>query len=208
MTLPARNAPTARRRLAAAVGAVVLAAWLGGCATDPAPEQTPPEPSSARVGKPGKTERTTFVPEVVVLPGNAEAPVQPAATVDGQLKVPENVDHVGWWDASASAGDPFGHTVIAGHVDAANGATGFFKRLKQMQKGDVVTLRGGGRRLSYRVSTVEDIPRRALANDSQAFDQSGDHRLVLITCTGRYIRARGGYQDNRVVTAAPIGLPR
>lgn len=164
--------------------------------------------SSARVGKPGKTERAAFVPELVVLPGNAEAPVQPAATVDGQLMVPENVAHVGWWDGSASAGDPFGHTVIAGHVDAANGATGYFQRLKRVKKGDVVTLRAGERRLSYRVSAVEDIPRRALADDSQAFLQTGDHRLVLITCTGDYVRSRGGYQENLVVTATPIGLPR
>ena len=227
MTSADLHAPTARRRLAAAVGAVLLAAWLGGCAADPAPERTPSDPSSsstgtsaaapseaddpassARVGKAGKTERATFVPEVVVLPGDAEAPVQPAATVDGQLMVPENVGHVGWWDGSASAGDPFGSTVIAGHVDAANGATGFFQRLERMKKGDVVTLRGDQRRLSYRVSSVQDIPRRALADDSRAFDQGGDHRLVLITCTGDYIRSRGGYQKNLVVTATPIGLPR
>lgn len=169
----------------------------------------PGEPaSSARVGKAGKNERLTFVPELVVLPGDAQAPVQPAATVEGQLKVPENVAHVGWWDASASAGDAFGHTVIAGHVDAANGATGFFQRLKRTQKGDVVTLRGDGRQLSYRVSSVDEVPRRALATGSQAFLQTGDHRLVLITCTGNYIRSRGGYEKNLVVTATPIGLPQ
>jgi len=37
--------------------------------------------------------------------------VQPAETVDGLLKVPENVQHVGWWDGSAQAGEPFGATV-------------------------------------------------------------------------------------------------
>jgi hypothetical protein len=39
--------------------------------------------------------------------------VLPATTVDGLLKVPENVQHVGWWDGSAQAGEPFGSTVIA-----------------------------------------------------------------------------------------------
>jgi LPXTG-site transpeptidase (sortase) family protein len=163
---------------------------------------------SARVGRPGRTERVTFIPETVVLPGGAQAPVQPASTVDGQLQVPENVQHVGWWDGSASAGDPFGRTVIAGHVDSANGADGFFVRLKQTKVGDVVTLRTGSHRLRYKVSAVQTVARRALATDGQAFDQSGPHRLVLITCTGTYRRDRGGYENNLVVIGTPLGLAR
>ena len=163
---------------------------------------------SARVGRPGSTERVHFVPELVVLPGGAQAPVQPAVTVDGQLQVPENVRHVGWWDGSAYAGDPFGRTVIAGHVDSASGTDGFFVRLKQIEQGDVVTLRAGSHRLSYQVTAVQVVDRQALATDSQAFDQSGAHRLVLITCTGDYRRDRGGYESNLVVIAKPLGLAR
>jgi LPXTG-site transpeptidase (sortase) family protein len=200
---------------------VLLAGWLAGCGPAVTPEPASPEPSSvdgasaapapepvpsARVGKSGKKERITFVPEVVSLPGDARAPVQPAATVDGQLEVPENVAEVGWWDGSARAGDPFGHTVIAGHVDSADGDSGFFRRLERIEKGDRVTLRAGERRLSYRVSSVAEVARQALADRSPAFDQSGDHRLVLITCTGNYVRERGGYEKNLVVTATPIGL--
>lgn len=163
---------------------------------------------SARVGKPGPTERVHFVPSAVVLPGNAQAPVQPSATVDGELKVPENVQHVGWWDGSAYAGDPFGNTVIAGHVDAKSGAAGYFARLKRVKVGDVITLRSADHRLSYRVSSRQEIARRALATNSQAFDQSGAHRLVLITCTGDYRRDRGGYENNLVITGTPLGLAR
>ena len=47
------------------------------------------------------------------------------------LRVPENVRHVGWWDGSAYAGDPFGTTVIAGHVDSASEGLGFFARLRR-----------------------------------------------------------------------------
>jgi LPXTG-site transpeptidase (sortase) family protein len=163
---------------------------------------------SARVGRPGRTERIHFIPETVVLPGGAQAPVQPAVTVDGQLQVPENVQHVGWWDGSAYAGDPFGRTVIAGHVDSANGGDGFFVRLKRVKQGDVVTLRSGEHRLSYKITAVQVVDRQALATDSQAFDQSGAHRLVLITCTGDYRRDRGGYESNLVVIGKPLGLAR
>jgi LPXTG-site transpeptidase (sortase) family protein len=149
-----------------------------------------------------------FVPELLILPGDARAGVVPAATVDGQLKVPEDVDYVGWWDGSAYAGDPFGSTVIAGHVDSDTEGIGFFARLLRIKKGDVVTLRAGPRRLRYRISSVRTVDRQALATDGRAFDQTGAHRLVLITCTGRFLRDRGGYESNLVVTGQPLGLAR
>jgi LPXTG-site transpeptidase (sortase) family protein len=128
--------------------------------------------------------------------------------VDGELKVPENVDYVGWWDGSANAGDPFGSTVIAGHVDSATEGIGFFIRLRRIKAGDVVTLRAGSHRLSYRISKVRTVNRHALATDSQAFDQTGPHRLILITCTGAYRRGQGGYESNLVVIGQPLGLAR
>ena len=48
----------------------------------------------------------------------------------------------------------------------------------------------------------------ALADDTDAFDQDGDHRLVLITCSGVYRRDRGGYENNLVVFGTPIGTVR
>ena len=72
----------------------------------------------------------------------------------------------------------------------------------------MVTLRAGERRLSYKITAVQVVARQALATDSQAFDQSGAHRLVLITCTGDYRRDRGGYESNLVVIGKPLGLAR
>ena len=123
----------------------------------------------------------------------------------GVLKVPENVQHVGWWDGSAYAGEPFGSTVIAGHVDSATGGIGFFARLLRIKIGDVVTLRDGEHRLRYKITSIQTVARQALATDSQAFDQTGDHRLVLITCTGTFRRDRGGYDSNLVVIGKPAG---
>lgn len=171
------------------------------------PALTEPVPS-ARQGTPAASERVHFLPEEVDLPGRASAPVQPAQTVNGILAVPENVAHVGWWDGSAYAGDPFGSTVIAGHVDSATEGLGFFSRLLRIEVGDSVDLRSGEHLQRYRVSVVQTIAKQALAADSQAFGQTGPHRLVLITCTGNYRRDRGGYDSNLVVVATPIGLAR
>jgi LPXTG-site transpeptidase (sortase) family protein len=115
---------------------------------------------------------------------------------------------VGWWDGSAYAGDPFGSTVIAGHVDSATEGIGFFARLLKIKVGDRVTMRAGAHRQSYRITAVRMIAKQALASDSRAFKQSGDHRLVLITCTGTFHRDRGGYDTNLVVTGEPLGRAR
>ena len=198
---------------------VLLSGCAGASASGTTPPWAPAPPatespaassavSPVKVGKPGRTQRVHFMPELLILPGDAKARVLPAATVDGQLKVPEDVEHVGWWDGSAYAGDPFGSTVIAGHVDSATDGIGFFIRLQRIKRGDVVTLRAGPRRLSYRISSVDTVDRQALATDSLAFDQTGAHRLVLITCTGDFRRDRGGYESNLVVTGQPIGLAR
>lgn len=161
-----------------------------------------------RVGTPAASQRIRFAPAEVVLPGEERAPVQPASTVDGQLVVPERVQRVGWWDGSAQAGDPFGSVVLAGHVDSATDGLGFFAHLLRIRPGEVVVLRGAGHSASYRVGSVVSVAKNALATASRAFDQTGDHRLVLITCTGSYDRARGGYEKNLVVTATAIGLAR
>jgi LPXTG-site transpeptidase (sortase) family protein len=149
-----------------------------------------------------------FVPQLVTLPGGARAEVMPAQTVDGELKVPEQVQHVGWWDGSSYAGDPFGNTVIAGHVDSATEGIGFFARLLRVEVGDKVTVSGDGHRAGYRIVSVQLVAKQALSSDGRALDQTGDHRLVLITCAGNYRRDRGGYDSNLVVTGVPIGPAR
>jgi LPXTG-site transpeptidase (sortase) family protein len=162
----------------------------------------------ARQGKPAASQRIEFIPERLSLPGKASAEVLPAATVDGVLKVPENVDHVGWWDGSARAGEPFGATVIAGHVDSATDGIGFFARLLRVKVGDTIALRGDSHQLKYRVTSVRKVAKQALATDGQALKQTGPHRLVLITCTGSFHRDRGGYDSNLVVVGKPLGLAR
>jgi LPXTG-site transpeptidase (sortase) family protein len=115
---------------------------------------------------------------------------------------------VGWWDGSARAGEPFGSTVIAGHVDSDTGGIGFFARLRRIKVGDTVTVRGDSHRIKYRVTSVKKVARKALATQTQAFKQTGSHRLVLITCTGNFHRNRGGYDTNLVVIGKPLGPAR
>ena len=132
---PSLSDRVADRRDASIVA--LIAGLTAGCASGSG--QTPEAGSSASaavpVDRPAST-RITFIPEQVILPGGSTAAVRPASTVDGQLVVPENVRHVGWWDGSASVGDPYGSTVIAGHVDSATGGLGYFARLLSIRKGN------------------------------------------------------------------------
>lgn len=153
-----------------------------------------------------------FEPAKIELPGDKSAPVVPAQTVNGVLVIPEHVSTVGWWDGSADIGDPYGSTVIAGHIDSATEGLGFFSRLLSLKKGARVTVRGyaavdrqgsTGRHASYRIISNKLVGKDALASDSAAFDQNGSPRLVLITCGGAYLPSKGGYQSNVVIIAEP-----
>ncbi len=168
-----------------------------------APSSTPIEP--ARVGSTAESSRLRFKPTQVELPGGSTASVLPAPTVDGELVVPENVDELGWWDGGAYVNDPFGSTVIAGHIDNAEGP-GYFGQLLTIEVGEVVTVRGDGGELDYRVVGTELIDKEALVADSVAFNQRGDHRLVLITCSGQWRPEVHSYESNFFVIAEPIGL--
>ncbi len=197
------------------VGLIATAGLTGcGSAGVPPPAAEPPGGTGASAtavpARPGRTaasQPVRFVPREVRLADGARAPVRPAATVAGELRVPEDVAEVGWWDGSAQAGDPFGHTVIAGHVDSATLGLGFFARLLDLGRGDLVRVSGEGHRATYRVASVTAVDQDALAVSSDAFNQRGPHRLVLLTCTGTYDPARGGYSENLVVTAVPVGPP-
>ncbi len=181
-------------------GALLVFAGCGS--SDPVTSGDTAAVPAARVGTPAPSQRIRFVPTTIELPGAKRAPVDPASTVGGLLVVPENVQRVGWWDGGAEAGDLYGAMVIAGHVDSANTGLGFFVRLLHVRAGELVTVSSRAYQATYKVISVRSIPKNALATGT--FDQTGPHRLVLITCTGRYDRAKGGYENNLVVTATPV----
>jgi len=145
-----------------------------------------------------------FVPGSIELSSGNSAMVEPEKTVAGVLQIPADIRNVGWWDGSAYAGDPFGSTVIAGHVDSRQQGLGFFAELLLMQVGDLVTLRSDDHVMTYRVVSTTLIDKEALASQSQALDQHGPHRLVLITCSGRWLPEIRSYESNLLVVADPV----
>ena len=191
-------------------GCAVPAEPLAGAGTAPAPTAAAasptaaaerPTPGAAGEGTPAASQVKRFVPVELILPGREKAKVVAVSTVDGELQVPKHVDHLGWWDGSSWLGDPFGATVIAGHVDSAAEGLGFFAQLLEIRRDDRVQVLGAsGQRQTFTVTSVRTVAQNALAGDSKALAQTGERRLVLITCTGAYRPGRG-YESNLVVTA-------
>jgi LPXTG-site transpeptidase (sortase) family protein len=167
---------------------------------DPSP--TTPVPT-AREARPAAGD-TRFVPERIDLPGGAYTAVVPVATVGNELVVPEDPTKVGWWDGSSYVGDPYGSTVIAGHVDAFDRGIGFFFQLWNIKVGERVVLSSGDVRQAYKITTVREVPRTDLVDDAEVFDIAGSPRLVLITCAGEFRPDRGGYSRNLIVVASPV----
>jgi Sortase domain len=136
--------------------------------------------------------------------------IRPAPTSgSGVLLVPDDIGKAGWWTGGSRLGDPYGSIVVAAHVDSFTQGVGQFAELLQIDQGDLVRLTSEDLRQQFRVVWAHLVPKTALADDAAAaFTPVGDGRLVLITCGGAYDPSLGGYQDNMVVIADPVGSPQ
>lgn len=124
---------------------------------------------------------------------------------DGQMELPDDPTVLGWYRFGASPGDDGGSAVLAGHVDSLDRGVGPLATLASAAVGDrVVVMDANGSPVRYQVSSVRRIEKAALPVD-RLFRPGGPHQLAVITCGGRYLPDAGGYEDNIVVIARPVG---
>lgn len=170
-------------------------------APKPAPKPKPePAPEPRPDPEPAPPPRRTQAPGTVRLAEGGTATLVRSEVVDGVLPVPDDLGEATWWGAGPDAAS--GATVLAGHVNW-NGATGPFAELWRAKTGEPVTVVDRtGRVFRFAVTEVltldkDELPRNA----AELFAQTGAHRLVLVTCGGRWVGGASGYADNRVVIA-------
>jgi hypothetical protein len=125
-----------------------------------------------------------------------EAPVVPV-DLDGETLVPPSDPTVlGWWGQPTGAAE--GTTLLVGHTVSTGGGT--LDDLEDTPVGEIAHVSG----VKYRVERVEVITKAKLAKRAPSlFAQSGDPKLVIVTCEG-YDPATGEYAENVVVTARPV----
>ena len=125
-----------------------------------------------------------------------------ATTVDdqGQMELPARPSEIGWYAYGPKPGSAEGSAVLAGHVDSRRFGVGPLVALQRMRPGDVVVVQATSGPLTFEVDRVQLIEKRDL-DLQRLFDREGRPVLRMVTCGGRYLPQRGGYQGNVVVTA-------
>jgi hypothetical protein len=161
----------------------------------------PPKGVHAAAGVPAPpsvTPRELRIPSLRVRTGVVPLAIDQA----GRMQVPQDPATAGWYVGSPAPGD-VGPAVIAGHVDSATGPAVFY-RLAGLRPGAAVeVVRSDGRTARFRVTEVARYPKTGFPTD-RVYGPVPGPSLRLITCGGRYDRARRSYSDNVVVYAAPL----
>jgi sortase (surface protein transpeptidase) len=131
--------------------------------------------------------------------GVSSALVRLGLNPDGTMQVPDDYGVAGWFTGGPAPGDT-GPAVIAGHVDSRSGPA-IFHRLGALRNGDAIDVtRADGTTARFVADNIARYPKRAFPTQA-VFGPVPDPVLRLITCGGRFDRARRSYVDNVIVTA-------
>ena len=155
--------------------------------TDQGQSERGPNLRPVRLDIPGIGVDTALMP--LGLQGNGEIEVPPLT----------RAGTAGWYQHSPAPGDT-GPAVIVGHVDSETGPAVFY-RLGSLRNGDPIRVRrSDGQVAEFRVTLVRTYPKSRFPT-KRVYGSIGHAGLRLITCSGSYAEARGGYQSNTVVYA-------
>ncbi len=160
------------------------------------PFATPARPS----WQPGSPPTHVAIPSI-----DLSAPVIPEVVTAGALGIPPSLTTVGWWSGGAGIGASSGTTVLAAHVDGRIGGVptmGSLFWLKTVSLGATVVVTTSTGTANFRVVARQLINKPALPF-SEIFTDSGEPRLVLITCGGAFNSTTDQYASNVVVWAVP-----
>ncbi|GAA1097995.1 hypothetical protein GCM10009668_14180 [Nocardioides dubius] len=139
--------------------------------------------------------------------GTKNAPLVTVGLNKREMIIPKGVKEIGWLNRSAAFGDLIGTAVVAAHVSDNSDRSMAFRNLTKLKKGKVVTIKKGGKTYRYKVTSTAKFSRdKGRGIPKRYFKTTGEHRLVLVTCTDKvtYKNGRFHYTNNLVVTAKLI----
>lgn len=161
--------------------------------------------------------QTDLPPEVPGLPvaggpvsitiDGRQGPIVPVGVDDdGVLLPPQDVSQLGWYLDSAlpGSGGP-GTVVVTGHINDAHQGWGFASNFADIAAGTEVTVStSAGGEVRYRAVAASEHDLKADGVAEVVNDFTGPERLVFITCGGRYVGGRLGYESNIVTVFEPV----
>jgi sortase (surface protein transpeptidase) len=163
-----------------------------------------PAPPSLAAATQTKTAMKRSAPVRLDIPSiKLRTPVEPVGLRrDGTIDVPPlRADApAGWYKHAPSPGEA-GAAVLVGHVDTAREGPAVFYRLRELRRGDRISVRRtDGTAAEFVVSRVTTHPKNDFPSDDVYGPVDGPE-LRLITCGGTFDRSRGSYRSNVVVFA-------
>jgi LPXTG-site transpeptidase (sortase) family protein len=153
------------------------------------------------VGEPGRGDFTGD--KLVIDKIGVDAPFTYRVVAgDGQMPNPDGPEDVAYYDFSQwplKGGLPGkgGNVVIAGHVDYIRYGPAVFWRLRELEPGDLVTIKmKDGSEVSYKIEFNKVLENVADADWSAIVGSTADESITLITCAGQFA---GGEYNNRQI---------
>lgn len=173
--------------------------------TAPFPTKTFNKASNDAYVPPAKTAPASLGPSTLSIPSlGVSASIVSGGAKDGGMVLPES-SKVAEYTAAAPLASDKGSTVIAGHVNFADGSAGALGPLYKITKGTpVYATEANGTVHEYKVTSLSVLSKQALPYD--IFRTAGSRQLVLVTCGGDIENVNGvpAYTHNLVVTAEPV----
>ncbi|MFB6959977.1 class F sortase [Streptomyces sp. NPDC056309] len=178
-----------------------------GTTTDPRTGGTADSTTHPRTGtksgtKSGKSLPRSAPTRISIPDIGVDAPfTKLSVNASGQLNPPpaENTNLVGWFKGGPSPGER-GASVVVGHLDTKTGPA-VFAELDSLEPGAVVNItRADGTVARFKVDSIDAFS-KAHFPDDRVYADTATPQLRLITCGGKFDRAKGGYQENVVVFA-------
>jgi len=149
------------------------------------------------------TIQKLFVPTILTIDaiGIKNAPIATVGvSLDGAMQVPTNPNVVGWYKNSPLGGQ-VGNIVLSGHYDWYYGVKGVFYHLNNIKAGDLITLQGTNGNHQYTAYEVKYVPNNDISAVAEAFRNTTDQQLTLITCGGVWDNVAHSYNKRFLVKA-------
>jgi sortase (surface protein transpeptidase) len=204
------NTPLARlgrHALGVAAAAAIASAALTGCSSGSGgtPNGSGSQPAASQAAaKSTKPFGDRSVPTRLSIPKlKVNAPIEQVGLApDGTVQTPalDETNMTGWYKHGPTPGQK-GPAVILGHVDTAKTGPSVFFKLRSLKAGDKVTVqRKNGSAATFIVQHLQDASKKQFPTKKVYGDLSYSG-LRLITCGGKFDRAKGSYEDNEIVFA-------
>lgn len=132
--------------------------------------------------------------------GLEDAPIEVVGMINGSMGTALFAGDVGWYSLGTKPGE-IGSAVLAGHVNWLGSNDAVFTRLKQVEEGDLITIKNShNETLLFMVREIKKYP--VDGDTAEVFSSNdGKAHLNLITCSGIWNPLRKTHESRLVVFA-------